>query len=82
MKTCKQSAMYNYNTCIAYKLPFYRYTYYLYMHASYIASMKIINGHNLSDYQSSIVNNLRTLIEMRSGNNFLNGFTLNEINQK
>ena len=43
--------------------------------------MKIINGQNLSDYQSSIVNNLSTLIEMRSGNNFVNGFTLNEINQ-
>ena len=45
------------------------------MYDSYTASMKIINGQNLSDYQSSIVNNLSTLIEMRSGNNFVNGFT-------
>ena len=51
------------------------------MHDSYPASMKIINDQNLSDYQSSIVNNLSTLIEMRSGNNFVNEFTLNEINQ-
>ena len=51
------------------------------MHDSYTVSMKIINDQNLSDYQSSTVNNLRTLIEMRSGNNFVNGFTLNEINQ-
>ena len=36
---------------------------------------------NLSDYQSSTVNNLSTLIEMRSGNNFVNEFTMNEINQ-
>ena len=50
------------------------------MYDSYTASMKIINGQNLSDYQSSTVNNLSTLIEMRSGN-FVNGFTLNEINQ-
>ena len=73
--------MYNYNTCIGYKLAFYRYKYYLDMYDSYTASMKIINGQNLSDYQSSTVNNLSTLIEMRFGNNFVNGFTLNEINQ-
>ena len=36
---------------------------------------------NLSDYQSSTVNNLSTFIEMRSGNNFVNEFTMNEINQ-
>ena len=78
VKTCIQSAMYNSNTCIGYKLAFYRYKYSL---DSYTTSMKIINGQNLSDYQSSIVNNLSTLIEMRSGNNFVNGFTLNEINQ-
>ena len=38
--------------------------------------MKIINGQNLSDHQTSIVNNLSTLIEMRSGINFANGLTL------
>ena len=71
VKTCIQSAMYNYNTCIGYELAFYRYNYSLDMHDSYAASMKIINGQNLSDYQSSTVNNLSTLIEMRSGNNFV-----------
>ena len=81
MKTCIQSAMHNSNTCIGYKLAFYRYKYYLDIHDSYTTSMKIINGQNLSDYQSSIVNNLSTLIEMGSGNNFVNGYTLNEINQ-
>ena len=81
VKTCIQSAMYNSNTCIGYKLAFYRYKYSLDMHDSYTTSMKIINGQNLSDYQSSIVNNLSTLIEMRSGNNCVNGFILNEINQ-
>ena len=72
VKTCIQSAMYNYNTCIGYKLAFYHYKYSLDMHDSYTASMKIINGQNLSDYQSSTVNHLSTLIEMRSGNNFVN----------
>ena len=72
VKTCIQSAMYNSNTCIGYKLAFYRYKYYLDMHASYTASMKIINDQNLSAYQSSTVNNFSTLIEMRSGNNVVN----------
>ena len=39
------------------------------MHDNYTASMKIINDQNLSDYHSSIVNNLSTLIEIRSGSN-------------
>ena len=81
MKTCIQSAIYNYNTCIGYKLVFYCYKYSLDLHDSYTATMKIINGQNFSVYHSSIVNNLRTLIEIRSGNNFVNGLTLNEINQ-
>ena len=55
-KTCIQSAMYNSITCIGYKLAFYRYTYSLDIHDSNTAIMKIINGQNLSDYQSSIVN--------------------------
>ena len=64
VKTCIQSAMYNSNTCIGCKLAFYRYKYSLDMQDSYTTSMKIINGQNLSDYQSSIVNNLSTLIEI------------------
>ena len=46
MKTCIQSAMYNSNTYIGYKLSFYRYKYYLDMHDIYTASMKIINDHS------------------------------------
>ena len=34
VKTCIQSAMYNSNTCIGYKLSFYRYKYSLDMHDS------------------------------------------------
>ena len=70
-----KSAMYNSNTVIGYKLVFYRYKYSLDMYDGYTTSMKIINGQNLSDYQSSIVNNWSTIIEMRSGNKFINGFT-------
>ena len=51
------------------------------MYDNYTASMKIINGQNWSDYQSSIINNLSTLIGIRSGNNLVNRLTLKEINQ-
>ena len=44
LQTCMQSASYNSNTYIGYKLAFYRYKYSLDMHDSYTASMKIING--------------------------------------
>ena len=81
MVLCIQSTRYNSNTGMGYTFAFYRYKYSSCMHDSYTASMKIIDGQNLSDYQSSIVNNLSTLIEMRSDNNFVNGFRLNEINQ-
>ena len=80
VKTCLKSTRYNSNTYFGYKLTLYHYNYSLDMHDSYTASMNIIRGQNLSDYQSSIVNNLSTLIEMRSGNN-VKGLTLNEINQ-
>ena len=43
VKTCIQSEIYNCNTCntcIGYKLAFYRYKYYLDIHDRYTASMK------------------------------------------
>ena len=64
VKICIQSAMYNSNAYNGYKLAFQRYKYSLDMHDCYTASMKTIKGQNLSDYQSSIVNNLSTLIDM------------------
>ena len=69
-----QSSIYNYNTCIGYKLAFYCYNSSLDMHDNCI-------GPILSDYQSPIAHNLSTLIEIRFGNNFVNGFILNEINR-
>ena len=53
MKTCLKSTRYNSNTSLN-------------MHDTYTASMHIIHGQNLSDYiyQSSIVNNLSTSIEI------------------
>ena len=49
------------------------------MYGNFTASMKIITYHKLSDHQSSIVNNLSTLIEITPGNNLINGSILDEI---
>ena len=40
---------------------------------------KLINDHNLSYDQLAIVNNLSTLIDIRAGNFYIDGFTINDI---
>ena len=69
--------LYNYNTLLYINL-FDRYKYALGMY-NYTASMNVINYHYLSNYQSSIKINTHTLI--KSSNNCINGFTLDEIYQ-
>ena len=39
---------------------------------------KLINDHNLSNDQLSIVSNLNTLIYIRSGNGYIDGVTVND----
>ena len=52
-----------------------------YLHSIFVYNRyEDINYLNLSDYQSSITNNLSTFFEIRSGNKVVNWFTLNEIN--
>ena len=43
-------------------------------------SIKQLGGSNINDEQIAIVNNLSTLLSVRSGNNYINGFTLIEVN--
>ena len=72
VKTCMQSAIYNPKTCIEYKRGFYHYKYSLDVDDSYTTIIiTIINCHNWSDYQSSIVNNLSALIDTRTSNNVI-----------
>ena len=43
-------------------------------------SIKQLSGSNINDEQIAIVNNLSTLLSVRSGNNYINDFTLIEVN--
>ena len=43
-------------------------------------SIKQISGSNINGEQIAIVNNLSTLLSVRSGNNYINDFTLIEVN--
>ena len=62
-----RAALYNSNTCIGYKLAFYRYKFDLDMY-NCTSGKKLINDHNLSYDQLAIISNLRTLIDIRAGN--------------
>ena len=74
-----QSALYNSNSCIGYKLAFYRYKFDLDMYNNCTSGRKLINDHNLRYNQLSIVSNLSTLIDIRAGNYYIDGFTINDI---
>ena len=42
--------------------------------------IKQLSGSNINNEQIAIVNNLSTVLSVRSGNNFINDFTLIEVN--
>ena len=74
-----RSALYNSNTCIGYKLAFYRYRFDLDMYTNCTSGRKLINGHNLSYDKLAIVSNLSTLNDIRAGNFYIDGLTINDI---
>ena len=78
--TCMDMALDNSNTCIGYKLAFYRYMYSIDIYRTINFSIKQLSGSNINDEQIAIVNNLSTLLSVRSGNNYINDFTLIEVN--
>ena len=74
-----RSALYNPNTCIGYKLAFYRCKFDLDMYNNCTYGRKLINDHNLSYEQLANVSNLSRLIDIRAGNCYIDGFTINDI---
>ena len=74
-----RAELYNSNTCIGYKLTFYHYTFYLDMYNNYTYGRTLIKDHNLGYDQLAIVSNLSTLIDIRAGNCYIDGFTINDI---
>ena len=79
VKSCMRAALYNLNTCIGYKLAFYCYKFDLDMYNNCTSERKLINDHNLSYYQLAIVSNLSTIIGIRAGNCYIDGFTINDL---
>ena len=80
VSTCMDMALGNSNTCIGYKLAFYRYMYSIDIYRTINFSIKQLSGSIINDEQIAIVNNLSTLLSVRSGNNYINDFTLIEVN--
>ena len=74
-----RAALFNSNTCIGYKLAFYRYKFDLDMYNNCTSVKKLINGQNLSYDQLAIVSNFSTLIDIRAGNYYIDGLTINDI---
>ena len=68
------------NTCFGHKLAFYRYMYSIDIYRTTNFSIKLLSGSNINDEQIAIVNYLSTLLSVRSGNHYINDFTLIEIN--
>ena len=74
VSTCMKMALVNSNTFIGYKLAFYRYKYNIDMHSNINSSIKLLSSSNLSDEQVAIVNNLSTLLSVKSGSHDIHGF--------
>ena len=80
VSTCMKMALVNSNTCIGYKLAFYRYRYNIDLHSNINSSIKLLSSSNISDEQVAIVNNLSTLLSVKSGSHDINGFNFIEVN--
>ena len=76
------NALYNSNTCIGYKLAFYRYTcmFNIDMDSNINSSISRLSICSMNDNQTAIVNNLKTLISVKGRSQVINGFTTNKIN--
>ena len=71
----------NSNTCIGYKLAFYKYTifYSIDIYRTTNFSIKLLSGSNINDKQIANVKYLRTLLSVRSGNHYIYYFLI-EVN--
>ena len=66
----------NSNTCIGYKLAFID----IGMYSNINSSIKLLSASNISDEQVAIVNNLSTLLSVKSGSHDIIGFKFIEVN--
>ena len=80
VKNCFRNALYNSNTCIGYKLAFYRYKFDIDLSSNMKNSIARMSASELNCDQLAIVSNLTSLINVRSGNEVINDFTTKEVN--
>ena len=79
------NAVYNSNTCIGYKLIFFRNTFCLDMKCKLISAITLIRNAHLDVHEQAIVDTLIALIDVRAGrmiiDNFNNVDIVNMINE-
>ena len=64
-------ALDNSNTCISYRLTFYRYMYSIDIYCTINFSIKQLSGSNINDGQIAIMNNLSTSLSVMSGSYYI-----------
>ena len=61
-------------------MAFYRYRYNIGMYSNINSSIKLLSASNISDEQVAIVNNLNTLLSVKSESHDIIGFNFIEVN--
>ena len=78
VKICINNASYTANTCIGYKLSFYRNVYYLDMCSNLKLSVARLSIDTL-DQNQHVISNLMTLLNVRSGHNVINNLHYDQV---
>ena len=80
VKQCINHAMYNSNSDLGYKFAFYRYDYNIDIFCTMKHAVSKITGNEMTYDQLSLVKNLKTLLDFRSGYINIDGFTIDDVN--
>ena len=72
--TCMNNAVYNSNTCIGYKLSFFRNTFCLDMKCKLISAITLIRNAHFDVHEQAIVDTLIALIDVRAGRMIIDNF--------
>ena len=80
IKACMNNTKYSSNSCIGYKLSFFRNHFYLDMDSDLKLSVARFSVNRLDLIQQVIFNNILSLLNVKTGVNKMINFTLNQIN--
>ena len=80
VKQCINHAMYNSNSDLCYKFAFYRYAYNIDIFRTMKHAVSKVTRNELTYDQLALVKNLKTLLDFRSGNIYIDGFTIDDTN--